>query len=349
MLYNNKNKLGERMYKDLVSYLKTYKNKTITLSELEMIAPGNTLYDVFTDNIKSLVKDNILIEKNPKNNNGKKVPLPLKFEINKYELKKDNINKIEKYSFNINDEINLQGYFDLNEEVLEKDLPYISKVNEYINEKGLPKDHATSQERSFHITGDEKWIDEKGGKKILERIKVYEKLKIGNNYDPLMLAINPKVFSKPCHYHLVVENKATFLALMDVLETTEFCSLIFGSGWKIVGNIDMLEKQVGLRGNHKIFYFGDLDNEGISIYNSLNEKISVNLAVDFYKELLKKPYSFGKENQFRNESAIGRFISFFTTEEETVILDILNKGGYLPQEGLNRQELQDIWRNSIWE
>jgi len=264
-------------------------------------------------------------------------------------LKKDYISKIEKYSFKINDEINLQEYFNLNEGELEKDLPYISKVNEYISENGLPKDYATTQERSFHITGDEKWIDEKGGKKILDRINIYDKLKIWNNSDPLMLAVNPKVYTKECHYHLIVENKATFMALMEVVGEIEFYSLIFGSGWKIVGNINMLEKQLGVSGNHKIFYFGDLDNEGISIYNSLNEKISVNLAVDFYKELLKKPYSFGKENQFRNESAIGRFISFFTTEEETVILDILNKGGYLPQEGLNRQELQDIWRNSIWE
>ena len=337
------------MYKDLVLSLKSYKNKTITLSELEMLVPGNTSYEIFTDNVKSLVTDNILIEKNPKVNNGKKIPLPLKFGINKYELKKDYISEIEKYSFKINNEINLQQYFNLNESELEKDLPYINKVNEYITENGLPKDYATTQERSFHITGDEKWIDEKGGKRILDRINVYDKLKIWNNSDPLMLAVNPKVYSKECYYHLIVENKATFMALMEVVGETEFYSLIFGSGWKIVGNINMLEKQLGVKGTHKIFYFGDLDNEGISIYNSLNEKVLVNLAVNFYKELLKKPYSFGKENQFRNNIALNKFMSFFDSKEKEVILNILDQGGYLPQEGLNKLELQDIWRNGKWE
>jgi len=85
-----------------------------------MLVPGDSSYDIFTENVKSLVEDNILIEKNPKVNNGKKIPLPLKFGINKYELKKDYISKIEKYSFKINDEINLQEYFNLNEVELEK-------------------------------------------------------------------------------------------------------------------------------------------------------------------------------------------------------------------------------------
>ena len=36
----------------------------------------------------------------------------------------------------------------------------------------------TAPERSYEITGDEKWIDENGGREILERVKLLEKLKI---------------------------------------------------------------------------------------------------------------------------------------------------------------------------
>jgi hypothetical protein len=131
---------------------------------------------------------------------------------------------------NISEEIDLQEYFNLSEAVWTKDLPYIDKINKYIVEKGLPKDYATTQERSFHIANDEKWIIEKGGKKLLDRIKLWEKLNIINSTDPLMLAVNPKQLSKLEYCHLIVENKATFTALMEVLQETEFTSLIFGSG-----------------------------------------------------------------------------------------------------------------------
>lgn len=240
----------------------------------------------------------------------------------------------------------MQEYLALSEEVWNRDLQYIIKVNEYIITQKLPEDYATSQERSFHIIGDEKWIDEKGGKALLQRIKLWDKLKIMNVGEPLMMAVNPLQFSKSEYSHLIVENKATFIALVDVLRETEFTSLIWGSGWKIVSNIFMLEKQLGLKGEHKLYYFGDLDYEGISIWNSLNEKLETTLAVDFYRELIKKPYSIGKENQQKNDVALKNFIKLFSEEEEKHIIEFLDNKGYLPQEGLNKEELGTIWRNS---
>jgi hypothetical protein len=110
----------------------------------------------------------------------------------------------------------------------------------------------------------------------------------------------------------------------------------------------MLEKQLGIKGNNRIYYFGDLDNEGISIWNYLNEKVSTYLAVEFYRELLKKPYSKGKETQQKNEKAFKNFISFFSEGEKIELEKILKDGGYLPQEALNKDELGHIWRNTKW-
>ncbi|QXE20661.1 Wadjet anti-phage system protein JetD domain-containing protein [Clostridium sp. 001] len=336
------------MYQDLISYLKKYKNSTITLGNLEKLVPGNYSYDKFAENIRKLINNNILIEKNSKDNNGKDIPLPYKFGINKYELRKEHINNVQRYILNISREIDLQEYLNLSEEIWNKDIPYISKINKYIEENGMPKDYVTAQERSFHIVGDEKWIGEKGGKKLLDRIKLWGKLNIINSADPLMMAVNPKQFSRPEYFHLVVENKATFMALMQVLKETEFTSLIFGSGWKIIADIDMLEKQLGINGNNKIYYFGDLDNEGISIWNSLNEKVHTYLAVEFYRELLKKPCSRGKETQQKNDKALKNFVSFFSEKEKIKLKEILENGGYLPQEALNKDELGHIWRNTEW-
>jgi hypothetical protein len=336
------------MYNELILYLKFYKKATISLGELEKLVPGDTTYRSFAEVVKRLVREEILIEKNPDSNNGKEIPLPYKFGVNKYELKKEHINNVQEFTLEAQGEIDLQEYLNLSEEIWNKDLPYIKKINEYIAKRGLPGDFATSQERSFHIMGDEKWIDEKGCKKLLERIKLWDKLKILNAADPLMLAVNPKRFTKSEHHHLIVENKATFMALMEVLPETGCTSLIFGAGWKVTANIIMLQKQLSLEGTHKLYYFGDLDYEGVSIWNSLNERTEAKIAVDFYKELLKKLPSKGKESQLRREKALNNFLKAFNEDEQGKILELLQSGRYLPQEGLTKDELTSIWRSAEW-
>lgn len=332
----------------VINYLKSYKKSTITLSQLENLFPGDTDYNSFAAVIKELIDNDILTEKNAEINNRKEIPLAYKFGINRYELKRAHIENIQSFRLQIDPELDLQEYLALSEEIWNRDLSYIKKVNEYILAQRLPDDYVTSQERSFHIVGDEKWIDEKGGRKLLERIKLWDKLKIMNSGEPLMMAVNPSQFSRGEYSHLIVENKATFLALMDVLRETEYTSLIFGSGWKIVSNITMLEKQLGLKGIHKLYYFGDLDYEGISIWNCLNEKVEARLAIGFYRELIKKPYSKGKESQVKNETALNNFVKLFSSEEEKYIIELLENKGYLPQEGLDKEELGKVWRNTDW-
>lgn len=333
----------------IINHLKSYKKQNITLSELENLFTGNISYKSFAATVRELIQEGILTEKNAENHNNKEIPLAFKFGINRYELKKDFINCIKEASFNMVEGIDLQAYFTLSEDTWNKELPYIKKVNEYILSNKLPQEYVTAQERSFHIVGDEKWIDEKGGRKLLERINIWDKLKITSTNDPLMMAVNPSQFVKAEYFHLIVENKATFLALMDGLKDTKFTSLIFGSGWKIVSNIVMLERQLGVTGKHKLYYFGDLDYEGISIWNSLNVKAGTELAINFYTELLKKNYSKGKENQLKNETALNNFIKKFKTEEQEVIIKLLEKGAYLPQEALDKEELQNLWRSAAWE
>jgi hypothetical protein len=329
-----------------IIYLKSYKKATITLSELEALFPGDTDYNSFALVIKELMASGILIEKNPEVNNRKEIPLAYKFGINRYELRRDHIENIQNFRLQIQPVIDLEAYYTLSEEIWNRDLAYIKMVNEYILREKLPEDYVTPQERSFHMVGDEKWIDEKGGRRLLERIKLLDKLKIMNSGDPLMLAVNPLQFSsKEEYFHLIVENKATFTALMEALRETEFTSLIFGSGWKVVSNITMLQKQIGLKGKHKLYYFGDLDYEGISIWNSLKARVEVQLAVDFYRELIKKPYSKGKENQVKNEKALNNFIKLFNDEEGKYITELLGNKGYVPQEGLDKEELGMVWRN----
>lgn len=334
-----------KLDKIIISHLKTRRHKEIPLTEIEKLFTGNVNYDDFAKVVKSIEENNILIPVKAHKTNNKSIPLYNTYRINKSHFKNQLINQIQTFKLKADENINLQSYFSLSEQEWKKDLPYIQIIDAYIKEKGFPNNEASSPERSYEIIGDEKWIDEKGGKALLERLNIWDKLKISHNVDPLMLAINPKTINNSINIHIIVENKATFYDFLDSLEQTNFTSLIYGAGWKIVSNITMLEKQLGIKNNeHKLFYFGDIDYEGISIWNTLNEKRTVIPAVDFYNELLKKPAAQGKKSQKENIEALENFINYFPEEEGNKIKELLKQRYYYPQEGLNKYEIQEIWR-----
>lgn len=334
----------------ILNHLKTYKKRTIPLSQLENLLLGNESYEDFTSIIEDLMDRNILKPIKSHGKNGKPIQLYNTYRIMKSNLRQTINNEIQYYNIKFNSHINLDSYFSLGEKEWYKDLPYIKKIDFYLTTKGLPLNYVTVPERSFQLVADEKWIDEKGGKKLLERIKLWDKLKITTNPDPLMLAINPLRFKESRHIHLAVENKATFYALIDIIKETCFTSLVYGAGWKVVANIHSLSSQLGLKDDlHKIYYFGDIDAEGISIWNSLYEKHKVELAIPFYKTLLEKEYSIGKETQQKNKDAIRRFKNSFSNREVCIIDELIDKKAYLPQEGLKKEELEDIWRKELWE
>lgn len=333
----------------ILSFLKTYKKRTIPLSDLEQQIKEDANYNVFASIIQGLTDKQILLPVKSHGTNGKSNPLFNTYRVIKANLRESLNSEIQGYSIMVNPEINLDTYFSLSEEEWNKDLPYIKKINSYLNKNGLPSNYVTIPERSFQLVGDEKWIDEKDGKRLLERIKLWDKLNITTNPDPLMMAVNPLRFAKSRHIHLVVENKATFYALLGTIEETDFTSLIYGAGWKIASNIDRLPTQIGLdKDVHKIYYFGDIDAEGISIWHWLYEKYKIGLGLPFYKTLLRKDYSIGKETQQKNVEAIERFKAYFSEEERVIIDKLINKQGYLPQEGLKKEELIDIWRKNLW-
>ncbi|OHW63374.1 hypothetical protein EUAN_02380 [Andreesenia angusta] len=336
------------MYEYLISCLRKHRKKTISLEELESLVTGETSYREFSESVSRLVDDGVLLEKSPEKNNGKEIPLCYRYGIDRHALLKDHREGILECRLGLESDISLEAYYGLSESTWKRDIPHIEKIDGYISKMGFPQVTATSQERSFQLVGDEKWIDEKGGKAVLERLGIWEKLKIECSPDPLMIGVNADVFSKDINLHLVVENKATFMALLDGLRDTGYASLIFGAGWKIVSNIDMLSIQLGTGGIDRIYYFGDLDSEGISIWSALSEKADVELGTDFYRALLNKSSSIGKENQKRNPEAIERFVECFSEQESEEILRILDSGRYIPQEALSKDELLEIWRDSNW-
>ncbi|MEQ6378310.1 DUF2220 family protein [Bacillaceae bacterium S4-13-56] len=335
--------------KKLQKFLSTYKNKSIGLHELEQF--GEKYYDSYDDFSKvvlDLESDGILTMVKSKGRTNRNPSIAFQYRINKSMLSEDFHLELQRYRSLFHSLINLDFYYGKDPSYWKKDLPYLQKIDCYLKHTTLPSETVPAPERSYELVGDEKWIVEKSGKEVLERIQLFDKLKIIPVSEPLMFAINPGKLNSPDQLHFIVENKTSYQGLLPVIEETDFSTLIYGCGKAVIKSIEQFAMQFPVQANHQFFYFGDLDREGITIWHLLNQKLKVELAIPFYQACLQKEPAVGKEYQRENKDAMDQFLSFFSNEEMSMIHRILDNGKYLPQETLKTKELQKIWRDSNW-
>lgn len=329
------------------TFLQSYKNKTILLQQLEKLCSGEVTYIDFATVIERLVQEEILTAFKNGQLTTQEPRLYYKYRFHKPRLNREMTSQIQAAQKTY-DTLNLSEYYHLNQLEWKQDLPYIKQINEYLLENNtLPKSEILQTELAFQLVGDEKWIEQGKGQRILERLGLWESLQIQKHPDPLMFAVNPSKIGpdKHTHFHLAVENKSTYHALLEELPNTMFTTLIYGQGWKITANITELEKQLPiLSPSHEIYYFGDLDYEGIAIWHKLNQVRRVCIAKPFYKKLLKQKKSQGIKNQNRNDHAIKCFLNNFKKDQE-VINNLLFKNHYYPQEAIRENELREVFRN----
>lgn len=319
--------------------------KTVKLRELEGLVDGSTEYDGFFDAVRHLEQEGLLqpIKSQGFNNFG----LAYAYRIQKQSLSKHLHEQIRSKQLSVHPLINLSCYFEQAEEVWKQDQEYINKLHSYLTKKGIPDKEAFSPERSYELVGNEKWIDEGGGRAFLDRIGVYSFLRIVPAVEPLMFAINPHEMNSREHLHLIVENKSAYAALATCLAESPFTTLIFGSGKGFLSSITNLEQQLNLPDHvHRLNYFGDLDREGITIWDTLHQRRAASPALAFYRALMMKDFTYGKQYQKQNKHAEDRFVSHFLPNEQSKIRQMLAEGGYYPQEALKTDELCDIWRCS---
>lgn len=326
----------------ILDILKSYRKNTIDLIEIEKKIPGDCREE-FKKVIWELEDLGILIPK-PKDGNRCKVrPIYYRYRINQDILKADYIKKIYDFQKKAASGIDLRYYLTQPESVWEKDVKFLKQIDSYLKLYGFPEEEATAAERSYALTHNEKWIEDEGGYRLLERINIWEKMKIRKYPDPLMIAINRENLGKSNHKHLIVENKSTYYLLIDLLKETSFTSLIYGCGWKVVAGLKGVYRQLGIEDDKSTFYyFGDLDYEGIAIYINIANK--VNLAMPFYESLLKKEASCGKWSQIKRDKELEAFSSNFRHKEAMLIRKQLQSGFYYPQEAIHREDILEIWR-----
>lgn len=331
----------------LKEQLFTYSQTFITLDQLEARSRATT-YEQFAKEICELESEGIIHGVKSAGQNGKEPSLSYKYRIQKGKLRQTIHQEIERTRLHLHSALQLDQYFYLPPTEWNEDAPYIEKISEYLEINGFPIEEVPAPERSLALVGDEKWIQEKGGDKLLVRLQIWEKLKIVSVHDPLSFALNPKTIGNPHHLHLIVENKTTFDGLLSELIHTPFTTLIYGQGYKITKSIEHFSSQLPLIGKQTLYYFGDIDWEGIKIWDLLNKKIETIPAAPFYEAALTKQAIQMKTKQIPSEQANDAFFAKLTETMRTKMVETLKNNNYFPQEVLSSKELKEIWRNSDW-
>lgn len=343
------NNLGVSVVEIIKKQLVSYSKKSITLAELELlINPFVNSYQQFAENVLNLEKATILTMVKAKGRTSRTPSIAHQYRINKSVLVSSYHQQLQQYRLKLDPAINIDAYFSKDPAIWNKDLPYIEKIAHYIKQFSFPSQEVPAPERSFELVGDEKWIVEKAGKELLERLNLWSKLKIIPVSDPLMFAVNPAKINENRQLHLIVENKTTYQALSLATRNSPFATLIYGCGKKIIKSIEQFSNQYPVHAKHHFFYFGDIDKEGIAIWHSLSKKELVQLALPFYQACLKKAAVKGKEYQRDHQESLDCFLVNFSSLEREIIENVLLNGEYYPQEILKTDELQQIWRGDPW-
>ena len=136
----------------------------------------------------------------------------------------------------------------------------------------------------------------------------------------------------------------------DRIMGREFGTVIYGAGkgiWKTFEDYVNGAERYFL-GKNALFYFGDLDFEGILIFEHLIEQkqyreSGIHIFKEAYEKMLDKAWQLGfsrlpdmKEKQHAN---IGTsLLSAFDAERRHQIRELLDMGKYIPQEILNEHD-----------
>ncbi|MFA4850155.1 MAG: Wadjet anti-phage system protein JetD domain-containing protein [Methanoregula sp.] len=353
--------------------LQNSKNKRISITELSEELKNRRINiffdehkrDQFVKTIQDFIDESILI---PLKNSSQLLQyggLP-----NTYTIKKSSI--LEKFSIqqtehrhellSLSPSINID-YYATHAAQYAKDREFILRIDNLVRQKN--SDELTVNERSYLLFDDEKAITMPAdaaidGNKILKNLKLSLKdIKAKKVYEPFFYT-EKNYFSlegNGIRTILIVENKDTFWTLQDALKSGELENtnlVIYGEGYAIKQKFAYFN-MIGGTTSDRYFYFGDLDQEGINIFNSLRKQFphyDIKPAVRFYSYMIKKAGPARaqpiRKLQKRGDSSLSPFIDFFESDEKELINKIVNERKYLPQEIFNKIDLPELKHRGIY-
>ena len=247
-----------------------------------------------------------------------------------------------------------------------KDRKYVWLLDEYIKNNGaMPDEPVSGNERSFEIFGREKFIGKEGGQRILKNLGVsQEQLNLYETTEPLAYYTNHK---KQPQKLLIIENKDTFYSMRrhlieknSTILGEEIGTLIYGGGKAIYRSFEDFALCVEPYMNdpaNTYLYYGDLDYEGILIYEKLQELVGsekkIQPFVPAYEMMLVKGgrlsnrldgekislrYQLPEMKAGQNQNCGDLFFGYFSETVQNVMKELLKENRYLPQEILQEKD-----------
>ncbi len=311
------------------------KVKTIwTLNELLKSYPT---YQEGAKEIQEKVKSGQLIPIKSSKTNGKIPPLFNKYRKSSFSKKEESRDWKEFLdSFPVSFDPN---WYAKHPAQLKKDAWIIQKLIEYLETDPDLSLSISENERSFEIWHQEKLLTQSGSRVITNLGLPDSFLNTYKTHEPICFF---SATNRP-GFLLIMENLDPFIACRQWLEDNQKDgTIIYGAGKKIVRNLEDLQTTSILflkQSLPHLFYLGDLDWEGIAIYDSLCQHyptLSIPILVRGYRLMLQKAHAFWnqlpvmKEGQEPREDSF--FFTFFEDQEVQEMKILLKSGHYIPQE-----------------
>jgi len=340
-------------YKSFLKKLKSYKGTRITEKGIRELSGIND-YEEYYHLVMLLIQNNVIAPYKNSGSNGMSPPLYKRYRLIKEEQSYDEyIDEIR----SLHSALNIEGYLNQPAKYIEHK-KWLDPLDAFLktNMESL-KTAVSINERSFQIFHQEKALStdkelagvlhfNKGVQSLLNYYLTPEPFFTHNivSYSEIGQAeINI----------LICENKDTWYTLRrimmpgrNVLFGVSFHILLFGEGKKITRKSSTLTDydRITLGGfESKYYYFGDIDYEGIEIFNSLveqNKALHIQLMTPLYRRMLQKaegiPLPQTKDQQ--SGKRLDSFLVHFEQEERKRIEAILSSRQYIPQEILNLQD-----------
>ncbi len=342
---------------NIENLLIAYKKKTIL--EKDLFREHGLGYEEHVKIVKELV-DNVRLEPVVASKlNGRRPSLYNKYRIvetssTDYSSEREQIKLLHPY-------FNHQIYFD-NPSIYSNNQFEINALSDYLwNHKNELERTMSINERSLKIWGKEKLLKEHYSK--LCNIFSFKSWSL----DKLNFYETPEPFFEYIHKRsekmniLIVENKDTWYTLRKAMTEfdcnlfldKEFNAILYGEGRKITrqsGRLEEYKDDMFAGDDIEFYYFGDLDNEGISIFQDLvkaNKNISIKPFITAYELMIKLSHDChlpGTKDKRVVKSGVCTFITYLSLESQKKLTEILVNGEYIPQEIINYQVVTDYMK-----
>ncbi len=301
-------------------------------------------YRTFTEVIKQFCEKGLLVPVKVSGTNGRNPSLYNKYKIlhkDKKQLEDWLLHELQSLHPKLD-----KSYYYKNPDVYREDRDYVLMLSQYLLEdfesKSL-KFRCTMNERSFEVFNNEKFLESRG-RVLLKRLGL--SLKDLNCYKTLEAFFYILFQPQDRLNILIIENKDTFYSVLKYLERrpdkdlygVNIDMLIYGEGKKIVNSYSFINEVATGMPIERVYYFGDLDFEGIGIFNSMASKYGKHLIVphvNLYKQLLADAKNPPKLRTNQSDIYLELFLMYFDEESKTKITEILYNDRYIPQEAVN--------------